>query len=625
MSDSQEDDGRTKYRTRSPSEDYDSDMRNRIDRSRFDAMAKQIKDQQERYDQLSKDFDAMRASKTSTTPMPRSKSLYELGDELRTQVRAKLQFGSRLSMLPPQQQQVVNLATNLEEKQHNLSMLTSLISVTENTNVDGKNNALLTKLRRQYLEKIEGIEVLRNEVQSAKDLSSKFEISLPMPDFTNPGGYRFNPQCMDQKEIFRVAGKFNPETTTEFKFSDFWRKIVKYGLDKNMSEQDYIRVLELSLYGTAMSALEARQMKGESLEEIVNGLAAQYEDINTIDDYKMQVDNFTRKKDETITRAMSRATNLIQYLSPLHSKAAWPEKSEDMGIAILKQIVNSSTRIHIDWEEQNMIRAGGSLSLRQMIKSAFDHEKYHKSIPTKDLQTTFQVASMTPRTSIHKDEEKMFLRKEHSVSKNLDDKLAKILQLQQENAIQIAAANFKQRGRTSDNFNKFKSHSRSASASSQKSNGGAISDNDEPMQLDNNQARADKKPYEQRHHQQQQQQAQQFQQKDKKPWNNTPKPYGQKPPQGPQPQQPPQYPRTQQPRTQPGAQSDGTRKYPKTMFRPVLMRHGDYHYYQCNCTNWHIEGTPCPFSIQVNSAVTVEVDEDDDYEVPEANIVDSGN
>ena len=446
MSDSQEDDGRTKYRTRSPSEDYDSDMRNRIDRSRFDAMAKQIKDQQERYDQLSKDFDAMRASKAPTTPMPRSKSLYELGDELRTQVRAKLQFGSRLSMLPPQQQQVVNLATNLEEKQHNLSMLTSLISVTENTNVDGKNNVLLAKLRRQYLEKIEGIEVLRNEVQSAKDLSSKFEISLPMPDFTNPGGYRFNPQCMDQKEIFRVAGKFNPETTTEFKFSDFWRKIVKYGLDKNMSEQDYIRVLELSLYGTAMSALEARQMKGESLEEIVNGLAAQYEDINTIDDYKMQVDNFTRKKDETITRAMSRATNLIQYLSPLHSKAAWPEKSEDMGIAILKQIVNSSTRIHIDWEEQNMIRAGGSLSLRQLIKSAFDHEKYHKSIPTKDLQTTFQVASMTPRTSIHKDEEKMFLRKEHSVSKNLDDKLAKILQLQQENAIQIAAANFKQRG-----------------------------------------------------------------------------------------------------------------------------------------------------------------------------------
>jgi hypothetical protein len=38
-------------------------------------------------------------------------------------------------------------------------------------------------------------------------------------------------------------------------------------------------------------------------------------------------------------------------------------------------------------EEMKMIRAGASLTLRQMIKHAFDHEKYHKLIPTKEVTT----------------------------------------------------------------------------------------------------------------------------------------------------------------------------------------------------------------------------------------------
>ena len=168
-----------------------------------------------------------------------------------------------------------------------------------------------------------------------------------------------------------------------------------------------------------------------------------------------------------------------------------------MGIAILKQIINSATRNPIDTKHSRVIRAGGRLSLRQMIKSAIDHEKSHKSIPTMEIQTTFHVASMTSRSLIHKDEEKAFLRKDYSITKNLDEKMDQLLQAQQE-GFQIAADNFKQRGRTPENFNKFKLHSRSASASSQRSNGGALSDGDGKMQTDDSPARVNKKPYEQR-------------------------------------------------------------------------------------------------------------------------------
>jgi hypothetical protein len=42
---------------------------------------------------------------------------------------------------------------------------------------------------------------------------------------------------------------------------------------------------------------------GNSLTKIVNGLAALYNDVETLDDFKHQVDNFSRAKNETITKA----------------------------------------------------------------------------------------------------------------------------------------------------------------------------------------------------------------------------------------------------------------------------------------------------------------------------------
>ncbi len=64
-------------------------------------------------------------------------------------------------------------------------------------------------------------------------------------------------------------------------------------------------------------------------------------------------------------------------------------------------------------EETKIIWAGASLTIKQLIKHAFDHEKYHNSIPTKEINTTFQVASMTPRTKPPKDDEKAHLRKKN--------------------------------------------------------------------------------------------------------------------------------------------------------------------------------------------------------------------
>jgi hypothetical protein len=64
---------------------------------------------------------------------------------------------------------------------------------------------------------------------------------------------------------------------------------------------------------------------------------------------------------------------------------------------------------------------GVNLTLLQMIEHAFDHKKYLKLIPTKEVTATFQVVLMTPWTKPSKDEEKAHLRKEVSVAKGLEE------------------------------------------------------------------------------------------------------------------------------------------------------------------------------------------------------------
>jgi hypothetical protein len=59
---------------------------------------------------------------------------------------------------------------------------------------------------------------------------------------------------------------------------------------------------------------------GSTLKEIVDNLAKIYDKITSIDDYRSEADNFTRKKDETILHAMTRATPLIQKLRPLSTE-----------------------------------------------------------------------------------------------------------------------------------------------------------------------------------------------------------------------------------------------------------------------------------------------------------------
>jgi hypothetical protein len=72
------------------------------------------------------------------------------------------------------------------------------------------------------LEKVKSIAIMEQEVKNANDLSSKFDINLPMPDLSPaPPGFRFDPAHMDFTNILKFTGKFNPNKDNEQKFSQF--------------------------------------------------------------------------------------------------------------------------------------------------------------------------------------------------------------------------------------------------------------------------------------------------------------------------------------------------------------------------------------------------------------------
>jgi MFS family permease len=139
-----------------------------------------------------------------------------------------------------------------------------------------------------------------------------------MPDFSPaPPGFRFDQTHMDFRNILKFTGKFNPNKDTEQKFSQFWIKIVQYGSGKYLNEDEYISILKYTVYGVAITDLMSLIEGGNSLTEIVNGLAALYDDVETLDDFKHQAeyaDSFVVKY-STIIMSISQISETLFILA----------------------------------------------------------------------------------------------------------------------------------------------------------------------------------------------------------------------------------------------------------------------------------------------------------------------
>ncbi len=230
-------------------------------------------------------------------------------------------------------------------------------------------------------------------------------------------------------------------STRSFKLA--WTEILNFRRGEYLSEADLKTILSIILRGNIAKDFRIMDKEGKSLKDIVDELYVLYDTTQTLDDFQKEVDNFKREKNENLKKSMARANKLIRCLEPLYTKAAWPETYNNMRKAILCQVVGPATRAHIDMEEHRLIKAGAVYHVNSRIKVAHEYESYHSAIPTKDIQTVYQVASMAPRKlpmeNTQTEDQLSYLKSEMSQNKGWEAKLEEVIQMA------ANAANYKDR------------------------------------------------------------------------------------------------------------------------------------------------------------------------------------
>jgi hypothetical protein len=287
---------------------------------------------------------------------------------------------------------------------------------------------------------------------SAQQLASKFTVDLEKPDLSPaPPGFYKNPNWLDPEKFLKILKSW--DTKCGVKFKSMWTKICRYGAGKHLTEDEHRFILGHVIQGDALDDFHAMEKASKPLHYIVNQLALQHDALDTLDEHKFQLDNFKRLKSEPLSKAMNRASTIINKLAPLYSYSVWPERCNELTKGILRQIVGENTRAYLDMEDGRNIRSGLKTDIQASISIADEYEKVHRVIPTKEIETTFQVASMTPRIGAaelsSKTDQLNHFKREQTAHKATEERLNKM-----EEFMSIAAASFKQRARSTDSLSK---------------------------------------------------------------------------------------------------------------------------------------------------------------------------
>jgi hypothetical protein len=385
----------------------------------------------------------------------------------------------RLPFLPPAQHQMRGHEEKLEEWEDQISTERFNLHMWEKqfqrmgVPVDDED---LAERRRMVEAKENAYRIKKHEVQRSKLLAERFKASLEIPlMLAEPRGFERNYRTLDPHNIMRLIPGFDPKSVPEKDFQDTWNRIVAYGRNQYLQENHYLMILGLTLNGEALRTFNDLQKAGYGLTYVLETLGDLYASKQTLLEDQKAVDDFVRLKNETMRKAMNRCKCMVERLRQLSSEAAWPETKHKLLRGVLKQIISIKTRKYLDLEESKVTEEGGSISIDILTDMADRFERNFDEVPTKDSPTVYQTASGQTKISAMEAaknvEQLKRLKTEQFQSKGLEKKLDEVLQL--------ASANFKQRGRSLDKKRDY-AHAmkRDGSASSTKS---ALPDTDVQM------------------------------------------------------------------------------------------------------------------------------------------------
>ena len=321
---------------------------------------------------------------------------------------AAMDFKSRVdiknepvSMLPHNEYVVDSMKRDIIRETADLQTLLLNIDMhKKNFQGDANSDPGLNNLKAAYIERATTLESNKMQVERAASLAASFSSNMEMPKYKRaPPDVTVPFDVLEPKNVLRAIQPFDEVNFPNRLFRHVWTKVLQYGQKYYLIENDYNDILGTILYGNSLDDFQRMNSMGSSLAEIIGNLSKIYDKTPSLDDYKAEVDNFVRHKGETIIQAMARASTLIYRLRPTSSEAAWPEVSGNMRKSILKQIVQSATKAHLNYEEAKMHSSGGVSNVDSLITMAHQYEQAMGKMPEKEMHTAYQTASNAPKHS----------------------------------------------------------------------------------------------------------------------------------------------------------------------------------------------------------------------------------
>jgi hypothetical protein len=228
-------------------------------------------------------------------------------------------------------------------------------------------------------------------LQQAQRVTRYYETPIARPAFPAPDHRRTI--RVNHKELLMLTGYFDPNDKTH-DFKHTWQKLLDYGTMNEFQEEHYMQALGSILKGEAYETFTEFKTMNKSLEDILDYFAGVYTKKRCLATDRKAVDEFTRRKGESIIVCMERAILAIDKLRYVYPPNGWAVLRQQMRQNILMQVVKEETKRAIQMEVDNVHEdTGMPYDFEKLIRFADRYERNHNTTPKDDLTTLFKVAS----------------------------------------------------------------------------------------------------------------------------------------------------------------------------------------------------------------------------------------
>ena len=313
---------------------------------------------------------------------------------------------AEVQLQPQQQHQVTTMSKEVATNEIQLRTMRRQIRMLEewqSQQFTDDRQRDIEATQEDFLRLTKETEELKAKLAKTKDTAEKFKsfVKMPVTNELLPLGVRFNHPALDAKNIHKtIRNTFDPTRPNNNELEHFWIQILRYGSAHHLNEEEHLHVLGECVRGPALETYESCRERGYDLRKTLNELAVLYGTTTTINDYKRQLDEFTRSANEPIRKCMARYDAILMKTKHGVPDQTWAHTMQLKQMLALKQFIHENTRAYIQLEEmRNQVEGSAMLPIEHWITRVEEYESVHNQIPKKEMKSIVMTATMAPAFS----------------------------------------------------------------------------------------------------------------------------------------------------------------------------------------------------------------------------------